>query len=520
MLRQPHALDALDALTREAPDRALIDLDGQVRSYGEVARQVRQLVNGMRSLGLGSNARVAVISRNGPEILLCLLAALRGGPILVPINHRQAPGEMLWQIADADCQAVIAESPFVDQVHATLPGNLLRFEIGAAREGWQAFDDWLSGQSPEPITSTRPVEQTYLQIYTSGTTGRSKGVLLSEQNGLAVIDAVCKGLDAPLVPGQRVYQGFPLFHVGGVFATLWLLSKGLSLTFMRDFNPAAVNALIENGRVEYAAMVPAMIQACLGIPPANGLTRGLKAVVYGASPIAVSVLQRARDRYQTEFIQIYGMTETHSVISALTIADHRNALDGRRPEILCSAGRPLPGSDVRIVDPTSGEVCAVGAVGEIAVRGAQITSGYWKRADATAEVIRSSFLHTGDAGYMDEEGYLFIVDRLKDIIVSGGENVSSKEVEDVLLGCPGIKDAAVIGVPDAVWGESVKALIVAADPAPTVVDVIAHCRSRLGGFKVPKSVDFISAIPRNGAGKVLKNVLREPFWKTVDRRVS
>lgn len=517
---QPRALDAIDALTREAPDRPFIEVAGRALSYGEAALQVRQLLNGLRALGVGSNDRVAVISRNGPEILLCLLAALRGGPIMVPINHRQAPAEMLWQIADAECRVVIAEGQFVDHVAAGLKPDLLRFEIGGARDGWQGFDDWLPRQSSEAGAASRAIDQPYLQIYTSGTTGRSKGVLLSERNCLAMLDGVWKGLDVQLAPGQRAYQGFPLFHVGGVFITLWLLSKGLSLTFMRDFNPVEANLLFDTGRVDYAAMVPAMIQACLGVPATTGTPQGLQAMIYGASPIAESVLRRARDRYLCDFIQVYGMSETHSTISALTMADHRKALEGSRPEILRSAGRPLPGCDVRIVDPVSGKACGLRAIGEIAVRSTQVTSGYWKRPDATAETIRDGFLHTGDAGYLDEEGYVFIVDRLKDIIVSGGENVSSKEVENALLSFPGIRDAAVIGVPDERWGESVKALILVSDPALSLADVTAHCRSLLGGFKVPKSIEIIEAIPRNGAGKVLKHVLREPYWKNVDRRVS
>lgn len=516
----PSVLDEIFTEQRTRGDRAILEFDGSWISFAEAQRAVYQILNGFGGLGIGSQDRVAIVSRNGPEALLCLLAALGGGPVLVPINHRLSAVEMRWQIDDARCSGVIAESEFVEQLRDELPEGLHQFEIGLGRGGWKSFQAWISLQDSTPLKPQREVGSPYLQIYTSGTTGRAKGVLLTEENCEAVIRSVGVGIDAPLEEGQVAYQGFPLFHVGGVFVTTWLLTRGLTLIFKRDFDPAAVNRMIASGRVGYAAMVPAMIQACLGAAMDMPVIQGLKAIFYGASPINEGTLRRARDRYGCDFVQVYGMTETHSTISVLTIADHRLAIDGGRPDLIRSAGRPLPGCDVRIVDPSSGKQLSPGERGEICIRGSQVTQGYWQRPEATEEVIREGFLFTGDAGYLDEDGYLFIVDRLKDIIVSGGENIASKEIEDVLMAFPGVKDAAVIGIPDERWGEAVLAVIVADSSVVDVTEVAAHCRSRLGGFKVPKTIMTASEIPRNGAGKVLKNALREPYWKNVSRGVA
>ncbi len=512
--------DAIEHHALLMPDQIMVDSEGSTISYAKAERKISQLIAGFAELGIQQSDRVAVISRNGPEILMCLLAALRGGPVLVPINHRLAAPEIQWQLNDAQCVAVIAESQFVDLIAEAPLDGVHRFEINGERPGWTSFNRWWDSHADVVRSEPRDPAHPYLQIYTSGTTGRAKGVLLSEANCVAAILAAFEGIDAPVATGEITYQGFPLFHIGGVFVTLWLLSKGLSLAFLRDFNPAQVDAMLSSGRIDHAAMVPAMIQGCVSVKPMSTGTARLKTMFYGASPINESVLTRARARYQCDFVQVYGMTETHSIISCLTVADHRLAIEDGRKDLIRSAGRPLPGCDVQIVDPSSREPLERGAVGEICVRGRQITQGYWLRPDATAETIVDGLLFTGDAGYLDCDGYLFIVDRLKDIIVSGGENVSSKEVEDVLHGFAGVKEAAVIGVPDLRWGESVKALVVSAETTLDLDKLMAHCREHLGGFKVPKSIEQIEMIPRNGAGKVLKHVLREPYWKGVDRRVS
>lgn len=520
MLPIRRLLDWFDAHVKSNPDQVLLEYGGSVLTYGQADTKINQILNGLDQLGLSHSDRVALISRNGPDAVLCLLAAIRGGPILVPINHRLAGPEIAWQLMDARCVAIIAETQFIDLVPKGSVESLARFEIGTPRAGWMCFRTWFDEQNGAAKSRARDMGAPYLQIYTSGTTGRAKGVVLSEANAVAAISAALEASDAPLEPGQCIYQGFPLFHVGGVFVTMWMLSKGLSLVVRPDFDPALVDGMLKSGRIHYAAMVPAMIQACLVVKSTSNSASALRGIFYGASPVSEAVLTSAKARYHCGFIQVYGMTETHSLISMLTMADHRAALEDGRGELFRSAGRPVPGISLRISDPSTGDSVGPLEIGEISVRGLQITQGYWQRPDATEEAIRGGEMFTGDAGYLDDQGYLFIVDRLKDIIVSGGENVSSKEVEDVLLSCAGVRDAAVIGIPDDRWGESVKAVIVPSEGSLSINTVIAHCRARLAGFKVPKSVDLVDVIPRNGAGKILKGVLREPYWKGVNRRVS
>lgn len=500
----------------------MIESELGVLSYAEAARRVRQICHGFTALGIGPDDRVAVVARNRAEVLLLILAAQQGGPVIVPINHRLAAEEIAWIVDDADAMALIVEDAFLERLDPMLRPMVpsgCRFCLGQAAGDWISFDAWLAPQADQAWPRPAALKPAYLQIYTSGTTGRPKGVVLSEANCLGHLMGVMLAADVELLPGQRFYAGLPLFHVGGVFAALWALARGTTLIFRRDFDPAEVERLMADGGVDHASLVPAMLRACVAQPPDPARAFGeLKTVMYGASPIAPELLRLAARKYSCGFFQVYGMTETHAVIAALGVADHVRALSDR-PELSMSAGRAVPGCALHIVD-ADGQACLPGVVGEICVRSQQVMAGYWRRPDASAEVLRDGWLHTGDAGYVDAEGYVFIVDRLKDIIVSGGENVASTEVEHVLTSAPGVADAAVIGVPDERWGEAVKAIVVSAGPPLDVDRLLQHCREHLGGFKIPRSVEFVDVIPRNGAGKILKTVLREPYWRDQQRRVG
>jgi acyl-CoA synthetase (AMP-forming)/AMP-acid ligase II len=299
------------------------------------------------------------------------------------------------------------------------------------------------------------------------------------------------------------------------------VARGVSLYVQEDFVPPEVVRALAEERINAALLVPAMIQACLVMVPDVAQRRydALRFVMYGASPIAAETLRRAMDVFQCDFGQGYGMTETTAVLTVLTSADHHRAL-ADRPELLLSAGRPAAGTALRIVDE-QGQALPPGAVGEIAARGPQLMRGYWNLPEASAKALQGGWMHTGDAGRLDAEGYLFIEDRVKDMIVSGGENIYPREVENILFQHPAVADAAVIGIPDAKWGETVRAIVVL--KAGATVDaaaLIEHCRAHLGGYKLPRSVDFVAALPRNPSGKVLKRELREPYWKGQTRRVS
>lgn len=517
------AFDAFDWHATHAPDRPFVEGDAGVLTYGDAARFVRRLVSGFHALGIGHEDRVAVVAKNRAEVPLLLLAALKGGPVIVPVNNRLSAAEMGWIIEDAGCKAVIAETEFAlalgEQVPARVPTSA-RWSLDAPLPGWADFAVWLGQQSEQGREPPARTDTAYLQVYTSGTTGRPKGVVLTEQNCLGQQLGLMACVDVAFQPAEQIYQALPLFHVGGIFVSLWAVYRGATLLLRRDFLADATEQLLASGRVAHAVLVPAMLKACVALPAGEGPDySALRSIIYGASPISVSILGLAAARYGCGFVQIYGMTETHSVISMLHADDHRRALADETSSLLASAGRPVAGVDLRIVDEV-GAPLPSGRSGEICVHAPQVMAGYWGREDATREVLRDGFLWTGDAGYLDAKGYLHIVDRLKDIIVSGGENIAPREIEDVLLSHPDVADAAVIGVPDERWGESVKALIVCRKETIDEREIIAHCRQHLGGFKVPKSVGLVDLIPRNGAGKIQKNLLREPYWREHARRVS
>jgi len=325
----------------------------------------------------------------------------------------------------------------------------------------------------------------------------------------------------PAKPGERFLIVAPVYHAAAAAASFTCLYWGASLFIQPEFNPVEVVRALSEERIVMALLVPAMIQACLLYVPDIAQRRfpELRLIVYGASPVAEQTLRRAMEAFRCDFAQGYGMTETTAVLSFLLPGDHRRALSDK-PQLFLSAGRPLVGTDVRIVDENDQPV-PNGVIGEIVGRGPQLMRGYWNLPDESAAALRGGWMHTGDAGTMDDEGYIYIQDRVKDMIVSGGENVYPRVVEDVLFQHPAIADAAVIGVPDPQWGETVKAIVVLRDGANvTAEEIMDFCRGKLGGYERPRSVDFVNAIPRNASGKVLKRELREPYWAEHRRRVA
>jgi fatty-acyl-CoA synthase len=356
-------------------------------------------------------------------------------------------------------------------------------------------------------------------MYTSGTTGRPKGALLTHRAITANLAQFSVAVEPAF--GERWLLVVPMYHASGAVTSFAAIQGGGCLYLQQDFDPrAVVRALAEEG-IGRTSLVPAMIQACLVMVPdvAERRYERLRLIAYGASPIAESTLRRAMAVFGCEFVQAYGMTETSAVLTYLLPADHRRAL-AERPGLLLSAGRPVVGVDLRIVDADDAPVPA-GTIGEIVARGPQLMQGYWNRADETREALRGGFMHTGDAGVMDEEGFVYIQDRVKDMIVSGGENIYPRMVEEVLFTHPAIADAAAIGVPHETWGETVKAVVVLRTGArATEEEIVDFCRGKLGGFQRPRSVDLVAELPRNPTGKVLRRVLREPYWAGHRRRVA
>jgi acyl-CoA synthetase (AMP-forming)/AMP-acid ligase II len=515
--------DFLDYYAREQPDAECIVFRGRTVSYDDVLRRTNAIAQALAEAGVEPGQRVAILAKNCTELVLFYYGAFRAGAVPVPLNYRLAPREWAYIVTDAQAKLLIARGEYVAAIEAVrgeLPTveRLVAIEAEVPR-GWQAWDDWV-GEAP----SSRParhIEDTAdaYQMYTSGTTGLPKGAVLTHRAVTANLFQLTVRLN--LTRGERYLVVAPLYHAAAAVTAFWVMSRGGVMFVQEDFVPADVVGALATERITGALLVPAMIQACLVMVPDVGSQRydGLRFMVYGASPIAEETLRRAIDVFRCDFSQGYGMTETTAAVTFLSPEDHRLALRGR-PELLLSAGRAMVGVDVRVVDEHDNPV-PVGTVGEVVARGPQLMRGYWNLSEASAEALRGGWMHTGDAGSMDAEGYLFIQDRVKDMIVSGGENVYPREVENVLYEHPDVSDAAVIGVPDARFGEAVKAIVVVkAGTSPTAEELITFCRSRLGGYKCPRSVDFIAALPRNPSGKVLKRELREPYWRGQSRRVS
>lgn len=354
-----------------------------------------------------------------------------------------------------------------------------------------------------------------LQLYTSGTTGRPKGVVLGNKNYRRFLEMASEIDGFAYEEDETVMIVMPLFHVAGTNVSFSGLAQGGRLVLVKDFTaPDAIHMMTEE-RVAHVFLAPAMIQMLLQQPEAaNGDYADLRSIAYGGSPIAEDVLRRACATFGCGFVQFYGMTESSGGGSTLSPSAHD--LPGK----LTSCGQPWPGTEMAILDGT-GRALGDDEIGEIAIRGDIVMKQYWNRPEATDEALTGGWLHTGDVGYRDADGYYFVHDRIKDMIVSGGENVYPAEVEGAIMGCPGVADVAVIGVPDDKWGESVKALVVpTAGVVPDPAAIIAWTRERIAAYKAPKSVDFIDALPRNPSGKVLRRELRAPYWVGRDRAVA
>jgi long-chain acyl-CoA synthetase len=353
-------------------------------------------------------------------------------------------------------------------------------------------------------------------MYTSGTTGRPKGAQLTHHNLLCLTPTFVESVGHWQVEDVSLVA-MPLFHIGGSGYALVGFYTGCVNVLMREVDPKAILAAIEAHRVTKTFFVPAVILFLLNTPGcAETDFSSLQLIAYGASPIPLELLKRAMAAFKCGFGQVYGLTETTGAITYLAPEEHEPA-DSER---LKSCGRAMPGVTLRVVDGEGKDV-PPGTVGEVICATPQVMLGYWNQPEATRRSIRGSWFHSGDAGYLDAEGYLYIYDRVKDMIVSGGENIYPAEVESALYGHPAIQDVAVIGVPDETWGEAVKACVVLkpgakADPEA----IIAFARQRIGGFKVPRSIDFMTDLPRNPSGKLLKRILRQPYWEGRDRQVN
>ena len=515
--------DYLDYHAREHPE-ADFAVQGERRlTYRQAVAEANRVANAFVSAGLRAGDRVAILSKNSIEYCILYYGAFKAGVVLVPLNYRLAPTEWAYIINDAQAKMLIAAGQYVDAADAVR--SELRTVEGlvavnaAAPAGWADYGQWVADRPATTPDRLIKDDDDIYQMYTSGTTGRPKGAVLTHSAvdaNIAQFTVVWKP-----EPGQRGLIVAPVYHAATAITVFLCVSWGFCLYIQEDFNPGEVVRALSEENIAATTLVPSMIQACLVAVPDVAERRydNLSRISYGASPIAEETLKRAIETFKCDFGQGYGMTETTAILSYLYPEDHRRALT-EKPELLLSAGRPLVGTEARVVDEDDNPV-PNGVIGEIVARGPQLMRGYWNLPDESAEALRGGWFHTGDAGMMDDEGYIYIQDRVKDMIVSGGENIYPRVIEDVLFQHPAIADAAVIGVPDEQWGETVKAIVVLRQGATaTEEEIIDFCRGKLGGFERPRSVAFVEELPRNPTGKVLKRELREPYWAGHGRRVA
>ena len=513
--------DHLAYWARIQPDRICV-ADGQrTWTYSNVDELARRCANALGTLDVRDGDRVGILAKNCLEWLPLYYGMFRAGVVPVPLNYRLHPKEWVYILNDAGARAIVAQSDYaaeVDSIRADLQMTRDFVAIGEDRAGWCSWDAALGeAGSPSIAHEIKPDHEAF-QMYTSGTTGRPKGAVLSHDAVVANIAQLSAAI--PPRPAERLLVVMPLYHSGAALSLFAQIATGGNLTVMAEFHPARCVRALDEDDIAIANFVPAMIQAMLvSVPDVRDRSYpNLRVMTYGASPIAESTLRDAMEVFHCDFYQAYGMTEI-CLATVLGPNDHRRALAGK-PGLLLSAGRPMLATEVRIVDDNDNEVSR-GSTGEVLVRGPQLMKGYWNLPDDTTAALRGGWMHTGDAGYLDEDDFLYVSDRVKDMVVSGGENIYPREIENVIFLMPEVADVAVIGVPDETWGEAVKAIIVVA-PNSTLAeaDVNAWCRGRLAGFKCPKSVDFLDVLPRNPSGKVQKTTLRERYWSGKTRMVS
>ncbi|MCV7298379.1 long-chain-fatty-acid--CoA ligase [Mycobacterium barrassiae] len=509
--------DIVRVHARNRPDATALIVGDRTISFAELDARSSQAAQAFRAAGIGFGDRVAFIEKNGAEFFEVAFGLFKLGAVGMPVNWRLAPPEMLHILEDSGATVVVVGSEFFDHLEA-VEGQLttVRTIVAVGAHGrWPDFDDWIAEYPYEDPGVTTESDDIAFLMYTSGTTGLPKGVMLSSGNYLCKATGIAK--EWRFSADSVSLAVMPMFHMAGSGWVLVGLYEGATTVVLRDVDPVAILDSIVRHRITNLLLVPAVIQMMLAAPGVEDADfSSVRAIVYGASPITDDVLVRGLERFKCELLQVYGMTETTGSVTQL---DEHDPIG--RPHLLRSCGKPFPWVEVRIVDDQGRDV-PVGTIGEVWTRSAQNMLGYWNNPAATAATITDDgWLKTGDAGYVDRDGFIYLHDRKKDMIVSGGENVYPIEVENALMTHPGVDDVAVVGVPDDKWGEAVKAIVVAAaGNAPTEAELIAYARERLAGFKLPKSVDFVEVLPRNPSGKLLKRELREPYWAGVDRRIG
>jgi long-chain acyl-CoA synthetase len=505
------------------PEATALVFEGRATTFAQFDHHTDQVANALLAEGLIKGDRIAYVGKNSDHYFELLFGAAKAGVVLAPIGWRLAPREIAYILGDAEARMVFVGPELLAHVR-DVAVLMLDHPVVVAMEAndydhpvFEAWRDAAAGERPEAAITSADIA---VQLYTSGTTGRPKGAMLTHAN-ILVPRRLAAQADMDWNrwgPDDVSLVAMPVAHIGGTGWGVVGLVNGAMGVVAREFDPTKVLDFIEKDRVSKMFMVPAALQIVVRLPRARQVdyTR-LTHILYGAAPIPLDLLRECIEVFGCGFVQQYGMTETTGTVVYLPPQDHDPAGNPR----MRSAGLPMPGAELRILGE-SGETLPPNAVGEVAVRSPANMAGYWKLPEATADTLDADgWLRTGDAGYIDADGYLFIHDRVKDMIISGGENIYPAEVESAVYGHPHVAEVAVIGVPDDTWGEAVKAVVALKPGAPQdPADIIAFAKGRIAGFKAPKTIDFIETLPRNASGKILRRELREPYWAGRSRRVN